>query len=49
MYEEHRTFDEQAYQQYEIIREKLVHFFEDASVQYLRTPFIGTQDEVPFH
>lgn len=48
VYEEARTFDEQAYQQYETAREKLVHLFEDAAVQYLRTPFVGNQEEVCF-
>lgn len=49
VYEEARTFDEQAYQQYETAREKLVHLFEEAAVQYLRAPFVGNQEEVCLH
>ncbi|UJR28615.1 hypothetical protein I4U23_009848 [Adineta vaga] len=41
-----RTFDENAYRQYEAVRERLVNLLEDACIQYMRTPFIGTQEEV---
>jgi hypothetical protein len=46
VYEETQTFDENAYHHYEIVRERLVQLFEDASIQYLRTPFVGNQEEV---
>ncbi|CAF1162417.1 unnamed protein product [Rotaria sp. Silwood1] len=45
-YEEGRTFDENAYRQYEAARERLIQLFEDASLQYIRTPFIGSQEEI---
>jgi hypothetical protein len=40
------TFDESAYRHYENVRERLVELFEDVSIQYMRTPFIGKQEEV---
>ncbi|CAF2037400.1 unnamed protein product [Rotaria magnacalcarata] len=46
VHEENRTFDESAYHQYESVRERLVQLFEDISIQYMRTPFIGNPDEV---
>jgi hypothetical protein len=46
VYEETSLFDENAYHHYEIVRERLVQLFEDASIQYLRTPFVGNQEEV---
>ncbi|CAF1189323.1 unnamed protein product [Adineta steineri] len=41
-----RVFDENAYRQYESVREKLVQLLEDASIQYMRTPFVGEKEEV---
>jgi hypothetical protein len=46
VYEEIRTFDENAYHHYETVRERLVQLFEDISVQYMRTPFVANQEEV---
>lgn len=48
VYEETRTFDENAYHHYETVRQRLIELFEDISLQYLRTPFIANQEEVYF-
>ncbi|CAF0790677.1 unnamed protein product [Rotaria sordida] len=44
--EETPTFDENAYIHYERVRDRLIQLFEDISLQYIRTPFIGTKEEI---
>ena len=48
VYEGDRKFDESAYHHYETVRERLVQLFEEASIQYMRTPFVGSPEEVAF-
>ncbi|CAF1362202.1 unnamed protein product [Adineta ricciae] len=43
---EARPFDENAYRHYETVRERLVQLLEDPVIQYMRNPFVGTQEEI---